>query len=62
MPRAASAAQLAQALGCGQGPATTFDSVEAAYQAALAVSSPDDMVIVFGSFYTVADILAGTAS
>ncbi|WP_412841837.1 hypothetical protein, partial [Aeromonas dhakensis] len=32
-----------------------------AYAAALAASSPDDMVIVFGSFYTVADILAGGA-
>ena len=29
-----------------------------AYGAALAASSPDDMVIVFGSFYTVADVLA----
>ncbi len=60
-PRAASAAQLAAALGSERGPATTFDSVGQAYAAALAASSPDDMVIVFGSFYTVADILAGVA-
>ena len=58
-PRAATAEQLAVALGDGQGPAATFDGVSAAYLAALAASSPDDMVIVFGSFYTVADVLAG---
>ena len=60
-PRAATAEQLAAALGDGQGSAATFDGVSAAYRAALAASSPDDMVIVFGSFYTVADILAGVA-
>ncbi|MNF43552.1 Bifunctional protein FolC [compost metagenome] len=58
-PRAATAEQLAAALGDGQGSAATFDGVSAAYGAALAASSPDDMVIVFGSFYTVADVLAG---
>ena len=61
-PRAASAEQLAAELGEGKGPALRCDDVSTAYQAALAASSPDDMVIVFGSFYTVADILAGTAS
>ncbi|MDX7920350.1 bifunctional tetrahydrofolate synthase/dihydrofolate synthase [Aeromonas media] len=60
-PRAATAEQLAAALGDGQGPAATFDGVSAAYRAALAASSPDDMVIVFGSFYTVADVLAASA-
>ncbi|MGS3143500.1 bifunctional tetrahydrofolate synthase/dihydrofolate synthase [Aeromonas sanarellii] len=59
-PRAATAAQLAAALG-EQGPAAQFESVSEAYEAALAVSSPDDMVIVFGSFYTVADVLAASA-
>ena len=58
-PRAATAEQLAAALGDGQGSAATFDGVSAAYGAAMAASSPDDMVIVFGSFYTVADVLAG---
>ncbi|MGL5974620.1 MAG: glutamate ligase domain-containing protein, partial [Aeromonas sobria] len=61
-PRAATAEQLAIALGAGKGPVHCFDEVSGAYQAALAASSPDDMVIVFGSFYTVADILAGVAS
>ena len=60
-PRAATAEQLAAALGDGQGSAATFDGVSAAYGAALAASSPDDMVIVFGSFYTVADVLAASA-
>ncbi|MGE6195401.1 bifunctional tetrahydrofolate synthase/dihydrofolate synthase [Aeromonas media] len=60
-PRAATAEQLAAALGDGQGPAATFDGVSVAYRAALAASSPDDMVIVFGSFYTVADVLAASA-
>ena len=60
-PRAATAEQLAVALGDGQGPAATFDGVSAAYLAALSASSPDDMVIVFGSFYTVADVLAASA-
>lgn len=57
-PRAASATQLRDALGKDRGPAQTHDAVVDAYRAALAASSPDDMVIVFGSFYTVADILA----
>ncbi|MFQ2107819.1 bifunctional tetrahydrofolate synthase/dihydrofolate synthase [Aeromonas rivipollensis] len=60
-PRAATAEQLVAALGDGQGPAATFDGVSAAYLAAMAASSPDDMVIVFGSFYTVADVLAASA-
>ncbi|MCV3289818.1 bifunctional tetrahydrofolate synthase/dihydrofolate synthase [Aeromonas media] len=60
-PRAATAEQLAAALGDGQGSAATFDGVSAAYGAALAASSPDDVVIVFGSFYTVADVLAASA-
>lgn len=59
-PRAATSAQLAAALG-EQGPAALFESVTEAYGAALAASSPDDMVIVFGSFYTVADVLAANA-
>lgn len=59
-PRAATSAQLATALG-EQGPARAFESVDEAYRAALAASSPDDMVIVFGSFYTVADVLAAIA-
>ncbi|PJC94279.1 bifunctional tetrahydrofolate synthase/dihydrofolate synthase [Aeromonas lusitana] len=64
-PRAATSAQLAAALLVAtpdeQGQAMQFESVTEAYQAALAASSPDDMVIVFGSFYTVAEVLAASA-
>ena len=60
-PRAATSIQLGEALG-EWGSATQFDSVELAYQAALAASDPEDMVIVFGSFYTVAAVLAGTTA
>ncbi|WP_349918297.1 bifunctional tetrahydrofolate synthase/dihydrofolate synthase [Aeromonas veronii] len=59
-PRAAASAQLAAALH-EQGPGAQFASVTEAYGAALAASSPDDMVIVFGSFYTVAEVLATKA-
>jgi len=38
-------------------PARTYDSVAAAYRAALADSSAGDRVVVFGSFYTVAEAL-----
>ena len=55
-PRGASASQLQLALG---EEATCHDSVMEAYRLALAQSDPLDMVIVFGSFYTVADVLAG---
>lgn len=56
-PRAAKAKELASHL-----PSTAnfdqFDSVEQAYQQALADSGSKSVVIVFGSFYTVADIIA----
>ncbi|WP_162625829.1 bifunctional tetrahydrofolate synthase/dihydrofolate synthase [Aeromonas bivalvium] len=55
-PRGATAALLADALG--QAGAAQYDAVSEAYRQALADASPSDMVIVFGSFYTVADILA----
>ncbi len=55
-PRGATAALLADALG--QDGAAQYDAVSEAYRQALADASPSDMVIVFGSFYTVADILA----
>ncbi|PJG57389.1 bifunctional tetrahydrofolate synthase/dihydrofolate synthase, partial [Aeromonas cavernicola] len=61
-PRAATAAQLATALGNRMTQVQQFDSVTAAYQCALAAAGADDIVIVFGSFYTVADILAQVAS
>ncbi|SIR36839.1 dihydrofolate synthase / folylpolyglutamate synthase [Aeromonas sp. RU39B] len=55
-PRGATAEQLMVALG---EEATCHGSVAEAYRSVLAQSGPLDMVIVFGSFYTVADVLAG---
>lgn len=55
-PRGASAEQLLGALGEA---GLCHESVMQAYMAALSRSEPLDMVIVFGSFYTVADVLAG---
>lgn len=54
-PRAARAAELA---ACLAQPASCHASVAEAYAAALAAATPDDVVIGFGSFYTVAGILA----
>jgi dihydrofolate synthase/folylpolyglutamate synthase len=36
---------------------STFDTVELAYQAARKLSNPDDRIVVFGSFLTVAGVL-----
>jgi dihydrofolate synthase/folylpolyglutamate synthase len=35
----------------------SFSTVEVAYKQALANAHKDDLIIVFGSFYTVADVL-----
>jgi dihydrofolate synthase/folylpolyglutamate synthase len=56
VPRAASLSQLQATVGEGRG----FDSVAAAYAAALADSAPQDRIVVAGSFYTVAAALAQT--
>lgn len=59
-PRGASAAQVAQALAQSgtQAPVAQFADAVAAYEAAQAAAGPADRVLVFGSFYTVGDILA----
>ncbi len=57
--RAASAAQLAgllEARGCG-GRTRVFATVPLAYAAALREAGPNDRILVFGSFHTVADVL-----
>lgn len=41
-----------------RGEVTSFDSVVAGFEAARAAAGPADRVLVFGSFYTVGDILA----
>ncbi|GAA4495300.1 bifunctional tetrahydrofolate synthase/dihydrofolate synthase [Pseudaeromonas paramecii] len=56
-PRAASAAQLAACLPASAQLSCHAD-VDSAYGAALAAAGPLDMILVFGSFYTVADVLA----
>ncbi len=38
-------------------PITEYESVQAAHQAALSIAKPQDRIIVFGSFYTVARVL-----
>jgi dihydrofolate synthase/folylpolyglutamate synthase len=55
-PRAASAQQLKDELD-GQD-SHMFDDVNSAFQAALSESKPEDRIVVFGSFYTVAKLLS----
>jgi dihydrofolate synthase / folylpolyglutamate synthase len=57
--RGASAEQVAQALTQAgvKTPVAPFISVAAAYDAARAHAAPPDRIVVFGSFYTVGDIL-----
>lgn len=55
-PRAASAAQLAANLPGRQ--VSCHTDVDSAYSAALAAAKSVDMILVLGSFYTVADVLA----
>lgn len=54
-PRAAKASDLASEL---MAPSRGYSSVAAAYRALLSEAKPEDMIIVFGSFYTVAGVLA----
>ncbi|QEY23294.1 bifunctional tetrahydrofolate synthase/dihydrofolate synthase [Neisseria animalis] len=39
-----------------------FDNIQTAYQAALAKSGENDRIVVFGSFHTVAEVMAALAS
>jgi len=67
-PRAASAAQLQEALEAGgfqPGPdasATCFDSPEAAFREAMGRATENDRIVVFGSFFTVAGVMAYRAT
>lgn len=56
--RALPLANLAAALAAAQLPFHCFDSVGDAFAAALAASTPADEIVVFGSFFTVAEVLA----
>jgi dihydrofolate synthase/folylpolyglutamate synthase len=58
-PRGATAAHLAEVLAAAQvrGAVRQFDSITAAWQQACNESGEDDRIAVFGSFYTVADVM-----
>ncbi len=56
VPRGAGSQQLMDALG-GQN-SHIFDNVISAHQAALNEANPEDRIVVFGSFYTVAEVLS----
>ncbi len=53
--RGASAAQLASHI---EGNVHQYDSPASAFQAATAIAGDDDKIVVFGSFFTVADVMA----
>lgn len=59
-PRGAGAGELAGIVAAvtGEGPGATFATPLDAFLAALAQASPGDRVVVFGSFHTVAPVLA----
>lgn len=58
VPRGASAARLVEALAChGVEVVRTFASVSEAHAAAMSEARPDDRVVTFGSFYTVAEVM-----
>ena len=58
-PRGAHAAELAQALRqAGVDAARTFENPALAYAAACSEAADNDRIVVFGSFHTVADVLA----
>ena len=58
-PRGASAAQLAQVLRqAGVDAVREFENPSFAYAAACSAAADNDRIVVFGSFHTVADILA----
>ncbi|WP_373741464.1 bifunctional tetrahydrofolate synthase/dihydrofolate synthase [Neisseria sp.] len=59
MPRGMDAESLRQKLeSCGIGRLKTFENVAAAYRAALADAGENDRITVFGSFHTVAEVMA----
>ena len=42
----------------GNGSIQQYESIDSAFDAALSNAQADDCIVVFGSFYVVADILA----
>ncbi len=59
LPRGMSAAKIEQKLNrCGIDAVQSFENIQAAYQAALAQAGENDRITVFGSFHTVAEVMA----
>jgi len=57
-PRGATAARLVEVLGLhGVHSVRAFDTVSAAHAAAMSEAMPDDRVVTFGSFFTVAEVM-----
>jgi dihydrofolate synthase/folylpolyglutamate synthase len=62
-PRGAQAAELAQALRqAGADAVREFENPALAYAAACSEAADNDRIVVFGSFHTVADVLAARES
>ena len=58
-PRGAKAQQLAQVLADVPTELQLHDDVQQAYQQVVAAMQPDELLVVFGSFFTVSAVLAG---
>ncbi|MDO4907565.1 bifunctional tetrahydrofolate synthase/dihydrofolate synthase [Neisseria sp.] len=59
LPRGMSAAEIEKKLNrCGIDAVHSFDNIQTAYQAALAQAGENDRITVFGSFHTVAEVMA----
>ena len=57
IPRGAQSSTLVSAVLSSEQKVLDYDSVEIAYKCALEMAEKDDLVIVFGSFFTVANVL-----
>jgi dihydrofolate synthase/folylpolyglutamate synthase len=57
VPRGATSQQLEAVIDGGQD-TLIFDDVASAYQAAMSDAEPSDRIVIFGSFYTVAEVLS----
>ena len=56
VPRAANAAELSRVLDNQTQRINCFDNVEQAFKMALQNAEDNDLILVFGSFFTVADV------
>jgi dihydrofolate synthase/folylpolyglutamate synthase len=56
MPRGASAEELSEKLSLNEDSANCFDNITQAFRMANKNSTATDLILVFGSFYTVAEV------